>query len=114
LIALNLDDPVLDRPAGSAPILQLRGQLSESKVDSEPVRLPSRWNQIEGGILFGLRLPLLIFREEGVEGGIFDMGSSDIFIQPMPGPKTPHRAMRDVKLVIEHWAASVRKTYYDY
>jgi hypothetical protein len=94
--------------------LRKRGTLSESKVDAEPIRLPSPWNQIEGGILFGLRLPILIFREVGVEGGIFDSGSSGVFIHPMPDRNTSRRAMRDMKSVIEHWAASVRNTYYDY
>jgi hypothetical protein len=36
------------------------------------------------GILFGLRLPLLIFKEDGIEGGVFDPGISDAFVHNMP------------------------------
>jgi hypothetical protein len=38
------------------------------------VPFPTPWNQLEAGILFGLGLPLLIFRESGISGGIFDAG----------------------------------------
>src|SRR5438874_9061480 len=30
------------------------------------------WNHLESGILFGLHLPTLVFREDGITGGIFD------------------------------------------
>ena len=33
------------------------------------VSFPTPWNQLEAGILFGLRLPLLIFREASISGG---------------------------------------------
>jgi hypothetical protein len=32
------------------------------------VPFPTPWNQLEAGILFGLGLPLLIFRESGISG----------------------------------------------
>lgn len=41
---------------------------------------PTSWNQIEGGMAFTLGLPLLILKEEGVAGGIFEVGSTDRFI----------------------------------
>lgn len=50
----------------------------------EPIALPTPWNHLEAGILFGLGLPLLIFREAGVSGGIFDDGVTDVFVQRMP------------------------------
>jgi hypothetical protein len=42
--------------------------------------LPTAWNHLESGIAFALDLPLLIIREKGVEGGIFDAGVTDKFI----------------------------------
>ena len=42
--------------------------------------LPTPWNHLEAGIAFALDLPLLIIREKGVEGGIFDVGVTDKFI----------------------------------
>ena len=50
------------------------------KKEGRQFFLPTSWNHLEGGIAFGLNLPLLILCEEGVEGGIFDQGVSDKFI----------------------------------
>lgn len=50
----------------------------ERKVEN--MDLPTPWNQIEGAISFCLKIPTLIIREQGIEGGIFDVGSSDRFI----------------------------------
>lgn len=53
--------------------------VKEAKV-KKPFSLPTPWNQLETGILFGWRLPLLIFREENVGGGVFDVGTSEAFV----------------------------------
>ena len=50
------------------------------KYEGRQFFLPTAWNHLEGGIAFGLNLPLLILCEEGVEGGIFDQGVTDKFI----------------------------------
>lgn len=42
--------------------------------------LPTPWNQIEAGMAFVSRQPLLILKERGIKGGIFDAGSTDRFI----------------------------------
>jgi hypothetical protein len=41
---------------------------------------PTPWNQLEAGVAFALQLPLLIIRESGVEGGVFDAGNTDRFV----------------------------------
>jgi hypothetical protein len=41
---------------------------------------PTAWNQLEAGVAFAMDLPIMIVREDGVEGGIFDAGSSDRFV----------------------------------
>ena len=56
------------------------------KAQSGLGAFPTPWNQLEAGILFGLRLPLLIFREPNVTGGVFDQGVTDVFVHPMPVP----------------------------
>ncbi len=66
----------------------------------------------EAGILFGLTLPLLIFREDGIHGGVFDPGVTDVFIHRMPSPEdAPARntALGDVFL---EWQSEVRRHYY--
>jgi hypothetical protein len=70
---------------------------------------PSMWNHVEAGILFGLGLPLLVFREEKIEGGIFDPGVTDVFVHLMPNPTSNLEQLRDVFL---KWQARVREHYY--
>jgi hypothetical protein len=42
--------------------------------------LPTPWNQIEAAMAFMLKLPLLIIRNQGIDGGIFDVGTTGHFI----------------------------------
>ncbi len=87
------------------------GTPEERRHDTE-VRMPTPWNHLEAGILFGLRLPILIFREQGIAGGVFDPGVSDVFIHEMPNPadtKERRDALSDVFL---KWQAEVRRHYY--
>lgn len=61
----------------------LSGILKEDTVKQSNVsqmHLPTPWNQIEAGIAVALNLPLLLIREEGVSGGVFDVGASDRFL----------------------------------
>jgi hypothetical protein len=81
-------------------------------VGGKPVHFPSPWNHLEAGILFGLQLPILIFREESVRGGVFDQGVTDVFIHGISAGD-----LKDVKLeafreVLLKWSAKVREHYY--
>ena len=76
------------------------------------VSVPSPWNHLEAGILFGLGIPLLIFRQSGVSGGVFDNGVTDVFVQTIhPGAPTEadDQALKEVFL---KWHANVREHYY--
>lgn len=53
---------------------------AEEERTLEDLHLPTPWNQIEAGMAFMLELPMLIIKEEGVEGGVFDVGNSDRYI----------------------------------
>lgn len=46
----------------------------------EDLHLPTPWNHIEAGIAIMLELPMLIIKEEGVDGGVFDVGNSDRYV----------------------------------
>lgn len=87
----------------------------ESSVKAaKPVVFPSPWNQLEAGILFGLKLPLLIFREENISGGVFDVGTTEVFVHPMP-PVAPTPAKIDeLKQVFLKWQGEVSRHYYHY
>jgi hypothetical protein len=76
------------------------------------VLFPTPWNQLEAGILFAINVPLLVFREEGVAGGVFDIGATDLFIHNMPNP-TPNRSEKKaLREVFQKWSAQVRAHYY--
>ncbi len=74
---------------------------------------PTPWNNLEAGILFSLKLPLLIFREAGISGGIFDNGVSDVFVHEMPEASLTKEKEKSLHAVFLKWQADVRNEYYD-
>jgi hypothetical protein len=81
---------------------------SPAEERRQATAFPTPWNNLEAGILFGLGLPLLIFRDAGISGGIFDIGVTDVFIHPMPASGSS-TGLNDVFL---KWQSSVRRQYY--
>jgi hypothetical protein len=81
------------------------GTTSEKNIKNE-ILLPTPWNQIEAGILFGLKLPLLIFKESGITGGVFDHGITDAFVHTFPDKLDAHKK-NEIKQVIQKWFAEV-------
>ncbi len=75
------------------------------------IKLPTPWNQLEAGILFSLRLPLMVFREEGASGGVFDNGVSDAFINPLPVGRIGKKEEEKIRLSIQTWGGRVRDHY---
>ena len=76
------------------------------------VKMPTPWNHLEAGILFGLGLPLLIFREEGLSGGVFDSGVTDVFVQNMPPANATKADNDELRELILKWQSRVREHYY--
>jgi hypothetical protein len=74
-------------------------------------KFPTPWNQLEAGILFSLRLPLMVFREKGISGGIFDLGTSDVFINPLPLGKIFGEEEEQLIFSFQNWVARVREHY---
>jgi len=91
----------------------LKPGTSAEKRISTPLAFPTPWNHLESGILFGLRLPILVFREESITGGVFDNGVSDVFVHPIPSPDITGTAKGALKQVFQRWAGKVREHYYD-
>jgi hypothetical protein len=75
------------------------------------VKFPTPWNQLEAGILFSLRLPLMVFREKGISGGIFDVGTSDVFINLLPVGPVSDETKEQLIYSVQNWAARVREHY---
>ena len=84
----------------------------EEKTITQPTHFATPWNQLEAGILFALRLPLLIFKEGNISGGVFDNGVTDVFIHPIPLPPVNPQAKEALQAVFLKWQASVRNNYY--
>jgi hypothetical protein len=98
---------------------QFRATKGESKPDTRkakaiksPVSFPTPWNHLEGGILFSAGLPMMIFREPDISGGVFDLGTSEVFIHAMPSPAMSKQALDDLDSVFQNWVAKVRRHYY--
>lgn len=85
---------------------------SKHKKPAQDVRLPTAWNNLEAGMLFSSNLPLIIFKEPGISGGIFDIGTSEVFVHQMPTSKSKSSALDDLDSVFQHWVARVRTRYY--
>jgi hypothetical protein len=67
----------------------------------------------KNGILYGLGIPLLVFAEPGITGGIFDHGVTDVFIHKMPRRDMTATEKRGLRSVFQKWQANVRLRYYD-
>ncbi len=95
----------------TAGILKM-GTESESRIGDQ-IHFPSPWNHLEAGILYGLQLPLLIFREEPMSGGVFDEGVTDVFVQCMPPAILSADRLEAFREVLLKWSAKVREHYYE-
>lgn len=82
----------------------------DEKIIKDEILLPTPWNHIEAGILFGLKIPLLIFKEEGVSGGVFDHGITDAFVHVLP-KKITEGKRNEIRQVIQKWFAEVSILY---
>ncbi len=88
-----------------------RGTPDENRI-STGVSYPTPWNQLEAGVLFGLGLPLLVFRDENIKGGIFDPGVTDVFVHCMPPPNMTPEKRQELRGLFLKWQARVSEHYY--
>ena len=77
---------------------------AESATD---ISFPTPWNQLEAGILFSAGLPIMIFKEPNVKGGVFDVGSTEIFVQKMPTRTTSKQDLDDLDSAFQKWMIEV-------
>ena len=88
-----------------------RGVADRITVD-KPVMFPTPWNHLEAGVMFGMGIPILVFREPEVTGGVFDNGVTDAFIHRMPTDKMDEGDRSGFTQVFLKWQARVRDHYY--
>ncbi len=72
---------------------------------------PTPWNHLEAGILFALGLPLLIWRERDIEGGVFDNGVTGTFVHAFEDDFSSDN--KGVRAVFSKWQSEVSRFYYD-
>jgi len=90
-----------------------RGTKKEDVVDvGNTVKFPTPWNHLESGILYSLGLPTLVFKEDGISGGVFDRGVTDVFVHKMPTPNMSSDEKRALSGVFLKWQSKVREFYY--
>ncbi|MEL6472864.1 MAG: hypothetical protein AAFQ21_02190 [Pseudomonadota bacterium] len=72
---------------------------------------PTPWNHLEAGILFALGLPLLIWREDDIDGGVFDNGVTGTFVHAFDCEFSADN--KGVRAVFSKWQSEVSRFYYD-
>jgi hypothetical protein len=93
--------------------LRKPGTEQESRIRAnQPVSVPTPWNHLEAGIMFGLGLPLLVFKEPGISGGVFDNGVSDVFVHTIPAVGWGANDDPSLSEVFLKWHAKVSAHYY--
>jgi hypothetical protein len=85
---------------------------SPNASDAKDVSFPTPWNHLEAGILFSAGLPMMIFKEPGIQGGVFDSGSHEVWIHQIPTTTMPKRAHQGLDSVFQQWMARVVDHYY--
>lgn len=82
------------------------------RKQKEIVSFPTAWNHLEAGILFSLDIPILVFKESTVSGGVFDAGVTDVFIHKMPSGTLGLQNKKALREVMLNWQRKVRARYY--
>lgn len=76
------------------------------------VSFPSPWNNLEAGVLFSIGIPLLVFKEPAISGGVFDSGVTDVFVHRMPVAPLSSTDKKGLGEVFLKWQSKVREHYY--
>lgn len=76
-------------------------------------RYPTPWNNLEAGVLFSLGLPLMILREPGISGGVFDHGVTDVFVHDLPATRFRPTQLEQLREAARKWSGRVQQHYYD-
>ena len=93
-------------------VVYRRGVKGRERTMKGPMVFPTPWNHLEAGILFSLKLPILVFREPEIEGGVFDRGIVEDFTHMMPTRSMSKRAKDELGHLFQRWGAEVRARYH--
>lgn len=93
-------------------VLYRRGIKGQAKKLKDPVHFPTPWNHLEAGILYSLRLPILVFHEPGIHGGVFDTGIIPDFTHKMPTRNMSKSTKDQLDALFQRWAGEVKNHYH--
>jgi hypothetical protein len=86
------------------------GTAFETAISNQAQATP--WNQLEAGILTAFRLPLLVLRESGVSGGVFDPGASDHYVTTIDSTRfLEHGENPELGEALRSWSTDVWAHY---
>lgn len=80
-------------------------------ISTHTEKIPTPWNHLESGIAYTLSLPILVLKEDGVRGGVFDPGTMEGYVLPMPNP-IDSVAVSNLEESIRKWQGLVQQFYY--
>ncbi|UCE36701.1 MAG: hypothetical protein JSW00_14470 [Thermoplasmata archaeon] len=86
--------------------------MKEERVQNDLIAFSTPWNHLEAGIMFALSLPLIVFKENSISGGVFDRGVTDVFIHKMPMGELSKQSKNALREVFLNWQRKVRAHYY--
>jgi hypothetical protein len=85
---------------------------TDAASEAQSAAFASQWNQLESGVLFSMRLPLLVIRENGISGGIFDPGAGDHYVKSIDLDRLEDpEALDALRQIVESWAGDVWQSY---
>lgn len=93
------------RQSAAARVVRWPGTRYETAAQA--AYYPSPWNQLEAGILYSLGVPMLIFAEDGVTGGIFDAGMGNFLIHPFSADSFSDADAEHMAILIREWGRLV-------
>jgi len=93
-------------------VVYRRGVMGKMKKLPGKTCFPTPWNHLEAGILFSHRLPILVFHEATVTGGIFDTGIIPEFTHKMPTRGMSKSARDELDTLFQRWASEVKDHYH--
>jgi hypothetical protein len=69
---------------------------------------PTPWNQLEAGIAYAMGLPMMIVKEPGISGGVFDIGAAgDQFVHALEVTNSRTWRSDELKSSLDEWRDEV-------
>lgn len=81
-----------------------------TKITIEPAMMfPTPWNQIEGALAFGIKLPVLVVAHPEVQGGIFDYGVTGKYVLSLDLSKRRWHETGSFQQLYSQWKQFLQK-----